>query len=149
MAKIHWVRKRLHFTTRGRCWFTARSDKRLTHRNSQKIHHFIPLPVHPSILPVHPSILPPPDTTSPTAALLFTHILLNRSSCSARFHFEVCKCGSLSAQRITGCVSVCGRWVQVCAGLTCLCGSRSALFPTRIIGNSSLSLTRRICLWNL
>lgn len=38
---------------------------------------------------------------------------------------------------------------QLPRSLTCLCLSRSHLLPTNIIGNSSLSFTRKICLWNL
>lgn len=77
----------------------------------------------------------------------FTHILFYLCSWSARFHFQthsnvsplIWLMPSHQTIREAGCS----------VGLTCLCCSRSALLPTRIMGNSSLSFTRRICLWNL
>lgn len=101
------------------------------------------------------SIHPPLDTSLSAGSFI-----LSLTSCCIsaatlqllRYHFQVCKCKILPtgsyylfswSNRVHVSLSV------QSVGLTCLCSSRSALFPTRIIGNSSLSFTRRICLWNL
>lgn len=137
-------------TIRGWCGFIARSDKPL-YTNRQKIHHFIALP----FLCIHPPLLTPPFP-QPLLSLTSCCILAASCSCNACFHFQICKRKSSRVVDIispdeqdTLCLSVSGFRSLQSVGLTCLCSSRSALFPTRIIGNSSLSFTRRICLWNL
>lgn len=97
-------------------------------------------------LSLHPSL--PPDTSISAAALFFWAPSLTSCCISAAgaagFHFQThanAPPGRLMPPTI--------REAGASLGLTCLCCSRSALFPTRIMGNSSLSFTRRICLWNL
>lgn len=132
---------------RGRCGFTAGRDDPLD-TNCQQIHHFITLPFS-----LYPSF--PPDTSISAATLFFslfffcsfTHILLYLCRWSTNFHFQthtfVTPPDWLMPSLQTN------REAAYFVRLTCLCCSRSALFPTRIMGNSSLSFTRRICLWNL
>lgn len=136
---------RFFFTIRGRCGFTEGSEAWL-HTSGWKF-----------IISSHSCFHPSSPRHQPFCRFFysFTHILLYLSSyaaAAALHHFQVCKCKILPtgsyylfswSNRVHVSLSV------QSVGLTCLCSSRSALFPTRIIGNSSLSFTRRICLWNL
>lgn len=138
------------FTIKGCCGFTGGSNNSV-HTNNQKIHHFITLP----FLSIHPPLLTPQFLQR--LLFFYSHPVVSQQLAAAAVLASTFKYANAnppewliwSLQMNSICFSVSGFRSLQSVGLTCLCSSRSALFPTRIIGNSSLSFTRRICLWNL
>lgn len=134
-----------HCLHKGAVWFTAGRDDPTAYQlpANSSFHH--------ALFSLYPSF--PPDTSISAATLFFfffcsfTHILLYLCRWSTHFHFQTRTNVTPPDWLMPSLQTI--REAAYFVRLTCLCCSRSALFPTRIMGNSSLSFTRRICLWNL